>query len=314
MSTFIAAGTAYASHGVRTLPFFVYYSMFGFQRIGDLIWAAADMRARGFLIGATSGRTTLAGEGLQHQDGNSHLTAMAYPTVRAYDPAYAFELAVIVRDGVRRMVQDQQDCFYYITVTNEGYAQPAMPGDVAQGIVRGMYRFRASQRGADKATVQLMGSGAILNRVLAAADMLENTYGIAANVWSVTSYKALYTDALESERWNMLHPKSSPRLSFLETALEGAGGVFVAASDYVRALPETVSGWLPGPLISLGTDGFGRSDGRQHLRDFFEVDERYIALAALYGLARQGQFDRSIVRKAVADMGIDPEKINPMAG
>ena len=316
MSTFIAAGTAYANHGLFTVPFFIYYSMFGLQRVGDLVWAAGDMRTRGFLIGATSGRTTLAGEGLQHQDGNSHLLAFPYPNLKAYDPAFAFELAVIVQEGLRRMVNRREDLIYYITVTNENYAQPAMPDGVREGIIRGMYRFRAApgEMKGNIGTVQLMGSGAIMNRVLAAGDLLAEKYGVAANVWSVTSFKALHTEAVAAERWNMLHPDAPPRKPWIETVLDGVGGGFVAATDYVKALPETISKWLPGPLISLGTDGFGRSDGRRHLRDFFEVDERYIALAALYSLARQGRMEPGTVRQAAADMKIDPEKPSPMAG
>ena len=312
MSTFIAAGTAYATHGITTLPFFIYYSMFGLQRIGDLVWAAADMRARGFLIGATAGRTTLAGEGLQHQDGNSHLLAFPFPTLRAYDPAFAYELAVIIRHGMVQMIEQGRDLLYYITVTNENYRQPAMPEGVSDGIIKGMYLFKKARQDSEKPVVQLMGSGAILNRVLAAADLLEREFNLAANVWSVTSYKELHRDALDTERWNMLNADKGWKKSYLETVLDGVEGIFVAATDYVKALPETIAKWLPGPLVSLGTDGFGRSDGRRHLRDFFEVDERYITLAALYGLTRQGQFDSDQVRKAMDALGIDPNKPNPI--
>jgi pyruvate dehydrogenase E1 component len=293
------------------IPFFIYYSMFGLQRVGDLVWAAADMRTRGFMIGATSGRTSLAGEGLQHQDGNSHLFAFPYPTLKAYDPAYAYELAVIIRDGIDRMYGKLEDIFYYITVTNENYQQPAMPEGASEGIIKGIYRLRSPTLTDRKAAVQLMGSGAILNRVLEAADLLEETYGIATNVWSVTSYKELHVNAIETERWNMLHPEQESRVPYLSSQLEGEKGVFVAATDYVRALPESVSKWLPGPLISLGTDGFGRSDGRRHLRRFFEVDERHITLAALFGLAREGAVDNTTVKKAIIEMEIDPEKPNP---
>jgi pyruvate dehydrogenase E1 component len=270
------------------------------------------MRTRGFLIGATAGRTTLAGEGLQHQDGNSHLLAFPYPTLRAYDPAYAYELAVIVQDGMKRMIAQGQDLLYYITVTNENYRQPAMPDGVADGIIKGMYLFRKSQQESEKPAVQLMGSGAILNRVLAAADLLEQEFNLTANVWSVTSYKELHRDALDTERWNMLNAGEEWKKSYLETVLEGMEGIFVAATDYVKALPETIAKWLPGPLVSLGTDGFGRSDGRRHLREFFEVDERFIALAALYGLARQGHIDSDQVKKAAHGFGIDPNKPNPV--
>jgi pyruvate dehydrogenase E1 component len=313
MSTFIAAGTAYATHGVAAIPFFVYYSMFGLQRIGDLLWAAGDMRARGFLVGATSGRTTLAGEGLQHQDGNSHLFAFPYPHFKSYDPAYAYELAVIVRDGLHRMYENQEDLIYYITVTNENYSQPAMPEGVQEGIIKGMYLFRSSGMAESLPTVNLMGSGAIMNRVLEAAELLEEKYKVAVNVYSVTSYKELHYDALQTERWNILHPEQERQTNFLETILAGVEGVFVAATDYVKTLPESISKWLPGPLISLGTDGFGRSDGRRHLRRFFEVDAHYITLAALYGLAGQGRIDKAVVKKAIKELAIDPEKINPLS-
>ncbi len=313
MSSFIAAGTAYATHGINTIPFYIYYSMFGLQRVGDLVWAAADMRVKGFLIGATAGRTTLAGEGLQHQDGNSHLLAYPYPTLQAYDPAYAYELAVIIKDGLERMYVNREDLFYYITVTNENYVQPSMPAGVEEGITRGLYLFDTIGGSRERATVQLLGSGAIMNRVLAAAELLAEKYDRVVNVWSVTSYKSLHRDALDCERWNMLHPEVDPRRSYLEETLAGAGGVFVAATDYVKALPESIGKWLPGPLVSLGTDGFGRSDGRRHLRDFFEVDERYIALAALFALARQGQIEQKVVAQAIVDLEIDPEKANPAA-
>lgn len=312
MAAFIAAGTAYATHGINTIPFYIYYSMFGLQRVGDLIWAAADMRARGFLIGATAGRTTLAGEGLQHQDGNSHLLAYPYPTLQAYDPAFAYELAVIIQDGLTRMYVNQEDLFYYITVTNENYPQPAMPEGVDEGITRGMYLLRTVGGSRAEAMVQLLGSGAILNQVLAAADRLSDKYDLVVNVWSVTSYKALHQDALDCERWNMRHPDQAPRRTYLEETLDGSDGVFVAASDYVKALPETISRWLPGRLVSLGTDGFGRSDGRRHLRDFFEVDEAHIVLAALYALAGEGRLEQKVVAQAITDLGIDSEKENPV--
>lgn len=312
MSTFIAAGTAFATHGIHTIPFYVYYSMFGLQRIGDLVWAAADMRAKGFLIGATSGRTTLAGEGLQHQDGNSHLLAYPYPTLKAYDPAYAYELAVIIREGIHRMYGLLKDEFYYITVANESYRQPPMPKGVEEGILKGIYLLKPSNSGKGQPAVQLLGSGAILNKALEAAAVLENDYGIPTNVWSVTSYKELHKNALETDRWNMLHPAEKPRKPYLASVLEQfAGSTFVAATDYVKALPESISRWLPGPLISLGTDGFGRSDGRRHLRTFFEVDERYITLAALYNLSNQGKIDNATVNEAIVKMGIDPEKESP---
>jgi pyruvate dehydrogenase E1 component len=312
ISSFIAAGTSYSIHGVNTIPFFIFYSMFGLQRVGDLMWAASDMRARGFLIGGTSGRTTLAGEGLQHQDGNSHLLAYPYPTLKAYDPAFAYELAVIIRDGVRRMYEDQENVFYYLTVMNEGYVQPPMPVGVKEGIIKGIYKFKPSENKNAKLQAQLLGSGTILNKAVAAQKILEEKYDVAAEVWSVTSYKELHRDALMTERWNMLHPEDKPQVPYVAQALKGAKGVFVAASDYVKALPESISKWLPGPLISLGTDGFGRSDGRRQLRNFFEVDERYITLAALYGLARDGKIKPEVAKKAIKDLEIDPEKANPM--
>ncbi|MCI0691866.1 pyruvate dehydrogenase (acetyl-transferring), homodimeric type [candidate division KSB1 bacterium] len=312
MSSFIAAGTAYSTHGINTIPFFIYYSMFGFQRIGDLIWAASDMRARGFLVGGTAGCTTLAGEGLQHQDGHSHILAYPYPTIKAYDPAFAYELAIIIQDGIRRMYEEQENVFYYLTIMNEAYAQPPMPEGVKEGILKGIYQFKASVKKNAKLHAQLFGSGAILNKAIAAQKILEEQYHVAADVWSVTSYKELHRDALMAERWNLLHPEEKAQIPFVSQALKGAKGVFVAASDYVKALPESISKWLPGPLISLGTDGFGRSDGRRQLRDFFEVDERYITLAALYGLAREEKIKPEVVKQAIKDLEIDPVKANPM--
>ena len=312
MSSFIAAGTAYSTHGKNMIPFFTFYSMFGFQRIGDLIWAASDMRARGFMFGATAGRTTLAGEGLQHQDGHSHLLAYPYPTVKAYDPAFAYELAVIIQDGLKRMYVDQEAVFYYVTVMNEAYPQPEMPKNVKEGIIKGIYKLKTSTKSKAKMKVNLLGSGAILNKVIEAQKILEEKYSVAANIWSVTSYKELHYDALMAERWNMLHPTKKPREPFLSGALKGEKGVFIAASDYVKALPESVAKWIPGRLMTLGTDGFGRSDGRRHLRDFFEVDARYIVLATLYGLFQEGQLEAKVIDKAIKELDIDPEKANPM--
>ncbi|MBM3264504.1 MAG: pyruvate dehydrogenase (acetyl-transferring), homodimeric type [candidate division Zixibacteria bacterium] len=315
MASFIAAGTAYSTYDIPTIPFYIYYSMFGLQRIGDLVWAAGDMRCRGFLVGATSGRTTLAGEGLQHQDGHSHLLAYPVPNLLAYDPAYAYELAVIVEEGLRRMYEKQESVFYYLTVHNENYAMPAMPGNVEvtkDGIMKGMYLFRKSSKSGTRLHAQLLGSGAILNETLKAAEMLEKTYEVATDVWSVTSYKALQTDAEDVERWNMLHPTETPRISYVAACTQDAPGVFVAASDYVKALPDSISSWFPRPLISLGTDGFGRSDNRAALREFFEVDARYITLATLYGLAREGSLAYETVKKALRTMKIDPNKPNPL--
>ena len=312
MASFIAAGSAYATHGINTIPFFIYYSMFGFQRIADFIWAAADMRTRGFLLGGTAGRTTLAGEGLQHQDGNSHVLALSVPNLRAYDPAFAYEIAVIIQDGIRRMYKDGENIFYYITVMNEQYAMPAMPGDVKEGILNGMYRFRASENKKSKLRAQLFGSGAILREVLQAQEMLETKYGVAADVWSVTSYKQLYVDGNETDRWNRLHPGEKQRVPYIASALGDAPGVLVAASDYLKTLPNMISKWLPRRLASLGTDGFGRSEGRASLREFFEVDARFITLAALHELYIDGKIDRKLIDQAIKDLGIDPEKLNPV--
>ena len=311
LSSFIAAGTAYATHGINTIPFFIFYSMFGFQRIGDLIWAAADSRCRGFLLGGTSGRTTLAGEGLQHQDGHSQLLAYPVPSLIAYDPAFAYEIAVIVQDGIRRMYVNQESIFYYLTVTNEPYAMPPIPEGTREGILKGLYRFRASGHTKTKRRAQLLGSGAILSEILKAQELLESTYDVGADVWSVTSYGELYRDAHAADRWNMLHPSEAPRIPYVTQCLEPASGVIVAATDYMKALPDSVDRWIPRPIISLGTDGFGRSDGRAALRNFFEIDARFIALAVLAGLAREGQIESKIVDAAIKDLGIDPEKANP---
>ena len=312
MASFIAAGSAYATHGINTIPFFIYYSMFGFQRIADFIWAAADMRTRGFLLGGTSGRTTLSGEGLQHQDGNSHVLALSVPNLRAYDPAFAYEMAVILQDGIRRMYKDGESILYYITVMNEPYAMPAMLGDVKEGILKGMYRYRASENKKSKLRAQLFGSGAILREALQAQEILDTKFGVAADVWSVTSYKALYTDGNEVERLNRLHPGEKPRVPYVTECLADAPGVLVAASDYLKTLPNMVSKWMPRRLASLGTDGFGRSEGRASLRDFFEVDARFITLATLHELYSDGKIESSVVDKAIKDLGINPDKSNPV--
>jgi pyruvate dehydrogenase E1 component len=313
MASFTAAGTAYANNGVSTIPFYTFYSMFGFQRVGDLIWQACDSRARGFLVGATAGRTTLAGEGLQHQDGHSHVLALTPGPVKAYDPAFAYELAVIIHDGITRMFCHQEDWIYYLTVTNETYRMPAMPKrpGVREGILKGMYRYRISPLKGDAPKAHLLGSGAILNEALEAAEMLETKYGVAADVWSVTSYKELYRDAIECERWNLLNPNRKEKQPYLAQLLSKEQGVFVAASDYMKVLPATVAKWFPGPVHILGTDGFGRSDSRKELRDFFEVDARYITLAALHELAGKGVLKPSDVTAAMKDMGIDHAKKNP---
>lgn len=311
MASFNAAGTAYSQHGINMIPFFIYYSMFGFQRIGDLIWAAADMRAKGFMLGATAGRTTLNGEGLQHQDGHSLLNAIAYPTVRAYDPAYAYETAVIVFDGLKRLYQDGETAIYYITVENENYEMPEMPKGVEEGIIKGIYHLSAceTQKGAPR--VQLFGSGAILRATLDAQRILAEKYGVASDVWSVTSYTQLRREAHATRRWNMLHPTEKPRVSFLESALKGYQGPFVAASDYVRALSEQLVPWVPGGVFALGTDGMGRSDTREALRRHFEVDAPSIVVAALYQLHQEGKIDAKQVTDAIKDLEIDPEKVDP---
>jgi pyruvate dehydrogenase E1 component len=310
LCSFIAAGTAYANQGVNTIPFFIFYSMFGFQRVADLIWAGADSRVRGFLLGATAGRTTLAGEGLQHQDGHTHVIASSVPNCMSYDPAFAYELAVIIQDGIRRMYKDQENVFYYLTVMNEQYAMPPMPPGARDGILKGLYRCKPAENGAAKLKAQLLGSGAILNEVLSAQKLLEK-YDVAADVWSVTSYQELYRDGHACERWNMLHPLEAPKVPYVTRCLGDAPGVIVAASDYLKILPDSIDRWLPRRIRSLGTDGFGRSDDRAGLRNFFEVDARFVALATLAELAREGQIDAKVVAQAVKDFGIDPEKPNP---
>jgi pyruvate dehydrogenase E1 component len=309
MASFTAAGTAYATYRVPLAPLFIYYSMFGYQRIGDLVWAFADARGKGFLVGATAGRTTLAGEGLQHQDGHSHLLMSAVPTCAAYDPAYAYELGVIVQDGLRRMYQESEDLFYYLTVYNENYAQPPMPAGCREGILRGIYRLRSAARG--RASLQLFGSGPILREALRAQELLAERYGAAADVWSVTSYNQLRREALEVERWNRLHPGEPERRPYVVEALEGAEGPIIAATDYMKAVPDQVAPWLAGRLVALGTDGFGRSDNREHLRRHFEVNAEAIAAAALSRLSREGRLEPGKARQALSDLGIDAEKKDP---
>lgn len=311
IASFTAAGTAYATHGINTIPFFIYYSMFGLQRIGDFIWAAADMRAKGFLVGGTAGRTTLNGEGLQHQDGHSHLLAYPVPNLVAYDPAYAYELAVIIRDGIRRMYEEQESVFYYLTVMNENYPMPEMPDGAKEGILKGMYKLKPSSK-QHKLKANLLGSGTILNEVLKAQQILEDKYKVSADVWSVTSYKELRRDALEVERYNFLNPSAKPKVPYVTECFNDNDGVIVASSDYVKALPDSISKWLPKRIVSLGTDGFGRSEARPELRDFFEVDARYIVLGALYALAQEGSLKMSQVEKAMKELDIDSAKLNPM--
>ena len=312
ISSFIAAGTAYSTYGIQMIPFFFFYSMFGFQRIGDFIWAAGDSRTRGFLLGGTAGRTTLAGEGLQHQDGHSHVLALANPAVRCYDPAFAYEVAVIVREGLRRMLVEEEDVIYYLTVMNEFYRMPPMPEGAEEGILKGLYKYRASANSRAKIKAHLFASGAIVNEALAAQKLLEEQFETAADVWSVTSYKNLYWEAIETERRNLRNPQKDPRTPFLQQVLEKEKGVFVAVSDYLKALPAIIAKWLPGRTVLLGTDGYGRSETRTALRDFFEVDARHIAYAALVALAREKRVKLSVVESAAQKLEIDPHKPNPL--
>jgi len=305
MASFIAAGSAYSNHGVQMIPFYIFYSMFGFQRVGDLAWAAGDMQCRGFLLGGTAGRTTLAGEGLQHQDGHSHTLAGTVPSCISYDPAYAYELAVIVHDGLRRMYLDHESVYYYLTVMNEKYPQPAMPSGAESGILRGMYRVREGQGGGPR--VQLLGSGTILREVLAAAEMLEHDHGVAADVWSVTSFNELARDGQDTDRWNMLHPGDEQRLCYVERQLVSTSGPVIAASDYIRLFAEQIRAYVPRAYRTLGTDGWGRSDSREKLRHFFEVHRNYICVSALSALASEGALDRDSVVRAIEKYGIDTE-------
>jgi pyruvate dehydrogenase E1 component len=309
MSSFTAAGTAYSNYKVQMIPFFTYYSMFGFQRVGDLIWAFGDARGKGFLMGGTAGRTTLAGEGLQHCDGHSIVLSSTIPTCATYDPAFAYELAVIIQDGIRRMYQAGEDLFYYITLYNEDYPMPQMPEGCREGILAGLYKYSAAS-GA-KATVQLFGSGSILNEALRAQQILGEKYGIPADVWSVTSYNQLRREALSVERWNRLHPAEPEKRPYILTALDGSEGPIVAASDYMKVVPDQLSPWLPGRLVTLGTDGFGRSDNREYLRRHFEVNAESIVGAALSRLAREGKFDAARARQAFEELGVNTEGGDP---
>ncbi|TDI93728.1 MAG: pyruvate dehydrogenase (acetyl-transferring), homodimeric type [Caldithrix sp.] len=315
MSSFTAAGTTYATHGVDMIPFFIFYSMFGFQRIGDLIWAFADLRGRGFLLGATSGRTTLNGEGLQHEDGHSHVLASTVPNLLTYDPTYAYEIAVIIQDGLKRMYHNREDIFYYITLGNENYPMAKMPQGCESGILKGLYKFSEKKKTAkhkDFHKAHIFGSGSILREALRAQEILEKKYKVLADVWSATSYKELRRDALEVERWNLLHPTKKPKKSYISQLLEKEEGPFVAVSDYMKIVPEQVNRWVPGGLYSLGTDGFGRSDTRKSLRRFFEVDAECITIAVLNQFAQQGKIKPEVVKKAIDDLGIDAEKADPL--
>ena len=310
MSSFLAAGTAYANLGQYLIPFFMYYSMFGFQRIGDLMWLAGDIRVRGFLLGATAGRTTLNGEGLQHQDGHSLLLASTIPTLLTYDPAFAFEIAVIIADGMKRMYQDGEDIFYYLTLYNENYAMPPMPSGVENGILKGLYKFRSGDAN-KKIKAQIFGSGPIMRSALRAQEILAERYNVSADVWSATNYKQLRSEALRVTRWNMLHPTAKPQQSYVEAVLEHEQGPFIAVSDFVKTVPDQIASWVPGGLLTLGTDGFGRSDTRANLRRFFEVDAESVVIATLYALARKGQVSQEQVAQAIKDLGVDPEKLFP---
>jgi pyruvate dehydrogenase E1 component len=314
MASLQAAATSYASHGFPVIPFYIFYSMFGFQRTGDQMWALGDARGRGFLMGATAGRTTLTGEGLQHDDGHSHVLASTVPNLRAYDPAFAYELAAVVRDGIERMYHRGEDVFYYITLYNENYAQPKKPEGVGDGIIRGLYRFAdAPDIGRKAQRARLVGSGAILQQVIAAQQLLAEKTGIAAEVYSAPSFPLLRRDALETERWNRLHPTETPRIPYVSTVLGPDGGPIVAASDWMKALPDMVARWLPPYYVSLGTDGFGRSDTREALRTLFEIDPPHIAAAAVTELGRCGALPAAKVARTVADLGVDPEKLDPVA-
>jgi pyruvate dehydrogenase E1 component len=310
MSSFIAAGTAYANFGINMVPFYFYYSMFGFQRIGDLMWAAGDIKAKGFLLGATGGRTTLNGEGLQHQDGHSHILASTIPTLLTYDPGFGYEIAVIIRDGLRRLYAEGEEYFYYLTLYNESYEMPEMPAGAEPGILQGLYKFKAAPKG-KKHKAHIFGSGPLLREALRAQDILAEQYDISADVWSATSYKLLRGDALRVKRWNMLHPTAAKKQSYLETTLQNEEGVFIAVSDYMKMVPDQIAPWVPGGLMTLGTDGFGRSDTRPSLRRFFEVDAELIVVATLSALYQKGSLPGESVQAAINNLGVDPEKPFP---
>ncbi|WP_121666539.1 pyruvate dehydrogenase (acetyl-transferring), homodimeric type [Mesonia aquimarina] len=313
MAEFIAAGTTHLTHGINTIPFYFFYSMFGFQRTGDLMWAAADAGAKGFLMGGISGRTSIPGEGLQHQDGQSHLYALAFPNLRAYDPAFAYELAIIIEEGIKKMYVEKEELFYYVTISNDTFPMPEIPQKEIsrEDIVKGLYKFKKSNKRKQTKKAHLFGSGAIMIEVLEAAQLLEDKFDVGADIWSITSYKALYDNAIDTERNNRLKAQVNKEPTFIEQQLKDEKGTFIAASDYVKALPEAIASYFPEKLISLGTDGFGRSDNRAALRGFFEVDAEHIAYAALYGLAQQNQISMEELKKAAKKLTIDPKKINP---
>jgi len=310
MSSWIAAATSYSTNDLPMIPFYIYYSMFGLQRVGDLAWLAGDMRARGFLLGGTAGRTTLNGEGLQHEDGHSHILASTIPNCVAYDPAFAYEVVVIVRDGIRRMVQEQEDVYYYVTLMNENYTHPGMPEGAEEGIVKGLYLLKAGPKGKGP-RAQLMGSGTILREVMAAADLLRDDFKVNADLWSATSFNELRRDGMSAERWSLLHPSQPRRKSYLETALEAHAGPVVAATDYMRAFADQVRSQIPRRYVVLGTDGFGRSDYRAKLRTFFEVNRHYVVVAALKALADDGEIKPDVVDQAIRKYGLDTERPDP---
>ncbi|MDQ5909042.1 MAG: pyruvate dehydrogenase component [Pseudomonadota bacterium] len=310
ISSWIAAATSYSNNDLPMIPFYIYYSMFGFQRVGDLVWAAGDLRSRGFLLGGTAGRTTLNGEGLQHEDGHSHILASTIPNCVAYDPTFAYEVVVIVREGMRRMMQEQEDVYFYITLMNENYAHPELPEGAEAGIVKGMYLFKDGGESSGP-RAQLLGSGTILREVIAAAELLRNDFNIAADIWSVTSFNELRRDGLSAERWNLLHPAQPPRKSYIETCLEGRAGPVIASTDYMRSFADQVRAYIPRRYVTLGTDGFGRSDYRVQLRRFFEVNRYYVAVAALKALADEGQISVDIVEAAIRQYDLDPERPDP---
>ena len=310
MASFIAAGTAYSSHGMTMVPFYMFYSMFGMQRTGDQIWSAGDARTRGFLLGATAGRTTLHGEGLQHDDGHSQLFAQAVPNLLAYDPAFAYESAVIVQDGLKRMLENNEDVFYYITLYNENYLMPAMPKGAAEGILRGLYRFKAGSKA--KHSAQILASGPMVNTALAAQQILADKYDVSADIWSATSYQQLYREARSVERLNRLHPERKPQLPYVTRVLGESKGPIVAVSDWVQEVPSLVSRFIPRRFLPLGTNGFGRSNTREALRSHFEIDAPSIVLTTLYGLAQDGDISPKVVSEALKSFAVDPERLDPM--
>jgi len=313
MSGWIACATSYANNDCPMIPFYIFYSMFGFQRIGDLAWAAGDSQARGFLIGATAGRTTLNGEGLQHQDGHSHVMANTIPNCRTYDPTYGFELAVIIQNGMHRMFTEKENCFYYITTMNENYVHPDMPVNAEEGIIKGMYQLEATKKKKPKLLVQLMGAGSILREVRAAAVVLREDFGVESNVWSLTSINELTRDGQRAQRWNMMHPESEPRVPYITQQLNGENGPVIAATDYLKTYADQLRAFIPNRFSVLGTEGYGRSDTRANLRRFFEVDCNYVVIAALKALSDEGQLEAKVVSKAMKQLGVDPEKLDPMS-